>query len=451
MEDICERLLGRHGVDYLEVRFHRREFFQLRASGGEFEGKVSGVFEGYGVRVLVDGAWGFSATSSDLEAAVERAVKMARACSRAKKEKAELGEARLATGEFTTPLRDDPRDHSVDEKVEMVLRTERAMREEGVAAATVLYREYVDKKHIWTSDGANVRITTVKPSAIFMAYAREGDRVISHYRGHGVTGGWDALFTIPMEERGRAVAREAMELLHAPLPEGGKSVVVLHPDVVGLLAHEAVGHNVEADMVLSGSFTTGKIGQKVASELITMVDSGDEGTAAGTIFVDDEGVIAGKTVVIEKGVLKSYLLDRERAAIFGTESTGNARAFEFTCVPLIRMRNTYIEPGDWRKEEIIEDTKDGYFLEGGLNGQADSNGEFMFGIAIMRKIEKGEIVGLCRGTTMTGNAFEVLKNVDAVSREFQFAMGFGHCGKWQPAKVDGGGPYLRTTALIGGR
>jgi TldD protein len=234
---------------------------------------------------------------------------------------------------------------------------------------------------------------------------------------------------------------------------GKKTTVILDPAMVGLLSHEAIGHTVEADFVLSGSVVKDKIGTKVASDLVTLVDSGKSeiaSNAGGTIIVDDEGVAAGRTAIIEKGILKSFLHNRESAMIFGTASTGNARAFQYSDEPLIRMRNTYIEPGEDKLNDMIRETKHGYIIKGARNGQADANGEFMFGAEEAYLMENGEVKELHRGASISGNAFEVLQSVDMVGNEFQYDIGTGYCGKYQPAKVDGGGPYIRCTAMIGG-
>ncbi|MCK4457796.1 MAG: TldD/PmbA family protein, partial [Thermoplasmata archaeon] len=153
----------------------------------------------------------------------------------------------------------------------------------------------------------------------------------------------------------------------------------------------------------------------------------------------------------EDGVLKSYLHDRETALIFETEPTGNARAFEYTDEPIIRMTNTYILPGDHSLEEMIEDVKEGYLMRGAGGGQADSNAEFMFEVDEAYRIEKGEVKELLRGVTISGQAFDVLKSVDAIGKDFLLDIGVGYCGKFQRAKVDGGGGAVRCKAIIGGR
>ncbi len=187
---------------------------------------------------------------------------------------------------------------------------------------------------------------------------------------------------------------------------------------------------------------------------MTLCDSGASefhDGAGGTLAVDDEGVPTRNTTIIRQGVLSSYLHDRESAARCGVEPTGNARAWEFDNEPLIRMRNTYIAPGTSTLEELIARIEDGYLLDGASNGQADSNGEFMFGTRMAWKIEKGKKTKLLRGVNISGQAFEVLQTVDGVGRDFRWDLGSGHCGKGQPAKVDAGGPWLSCHVLVGGR
>ena len=199
---------------------------------------------------------------------------------------------------------------------------------------------------------------------------------------------------------------------------------------------------------------TSRAGQRVASELVTLCDSGHSEHmlgAGGTLFVDDEGVPTERTVVIRDGILNSYLHDRFSAARYGVAPTGNARAWEFDDEPLIRMRNTYIEPGNQSFEELVDGMADGLILDGPRNGQADSNGEFMFGTLCAWPVKNGKRGALLRGANISGLAFDVLRSVDGVGSEFQWDLGSGHCGKGQPAKVDAGGPWLRCEALVGGR
>jgi len=228
---------------------------------------------------------------------------------------------------------------------------------------------------------------------------------------------------------------------------------VMAPELAGILAHEAVGHTVEADLVLGGSVAGHNMGKKVASDLITMVDFAH--TALGKqcplpVYVDDEGTIAEDAMLIENGILKSFMHSKESAQHFGVKPQGNARAFAFSDEPLIRMRNTAILPGKSKLDEMIKSIDDGYYLVKTGNGQADTTGEFMFSVDLGYEIKNGKIGKPIRETTISGVAFEMLKTVDMVSDDMHWDMS-GFCGKKQPMTVGMGGPAIRCDINIGGR
>jgi len=460
MRDLLKTALrGDSPTDHVELRYHDKVFRSLTVEKGKLERSTTRRRQGVGVRVLRNGSWGFSATDDLSVQGVRRAIDAARASAGVtagmRSEAVELAPATLAVGDFSEPGVDEVASRDLDSRVALVLEAERLARGASthIETASSTYNEIVSHKAIVTSDGADVSMRLARPELYVSAVAsRDGSRMQVN-ESLGVTGGWDCLFRAPMPQLAEKAARTAIDLLSAPHPEGGRATVILSPALVGLLVHEAIGHTVEADFVATGSVARGKLGHKVASDLITLCDAGASSYlpgAGGTISVDDEGVFAGRTVVIENGVLKSYLHDRQTAARFGVAPTGNARAWEYADKPLIRMRNTYLEPGDTSLEEMIASTSDGWFLDGARNGQADATGEFMFGTVTARRIRAGRLGELVRGVTVTGNAFEVLRSVDAVSSEFRWDLGAGHCGKGQPAKVDAGGPYIRCTALLGG-
>jgi TldD protein len=172
---------------------------------------------------------------------------------------------------------------------------------------------------------------------------------------------------------------------------------------------------------------------------------------AGWLPFDDEGVKGKMLYIIKDGIMNSYLTNRAYAQEFGLEPTGNARAYNFTDEPIVRMRNTYIESGDMTIEELYEAVRNGYYLKSLQNGQADSSGEFMFGAVECYAIKNGEITNeLFQNPVLTGNAFEVLSNILGVGRDFDVNLGAGFCGKEQPAKVDAGGPHVAVRAMLAG-
>ena len=462
MRELLKTIVG-DSKHWLELRVHDRRSLQIAVRKGELESAASRKVCGVGVRVLIDGTWGFSSTARlDREGvleAVRDATSSAKQSSRGKDKKVgELAPCELAVGDFRSGDANEVAEHSTEEKTSLVVDTEERIRRssESIRSAMCRYTELMDEKWIVSTDGADAHIEDTKLEFAASAVAAKGGDMTVGFKGNGVTGGWSDLFAVWTPARvSDHVSKIAVDLLSAPYAPGGTATVVLNPELVGLLAHEAVGHTVEADFVLSGSAVSGKLGQRVASELVTLADSGPAviggPDAGGVVLVDDEGVPAGKVVVIERGVLKSYLHDRETAALFDVAPAGNARAWQYDDEPLIRMRNTYLEPGDASLDEMIESVDDGFFLAGAGSGQADANAEFMFGVQEAYEIKGGKRGRLLRGASISGDAFEVLSGVDMVSSGFEWAIGSGHCGKGQPAKVDGGGPHVRCRVVVGGR
>jgi len=450
------------GASYAETRYHCRIINEVNFSNGEIELMRNVSNSGCGIRVLVDGCWGFTSTSNistdALKNSLNEAISIAKLLSGNKKKKVEgLAEVnQMARGLMQAKVKGNLENIDIEQKVKVTKDTERAARNysEKIKSASCVYREILDHKIIVNTDGAEVQLYDSKPEFVVTAIAAEGNETATISEGIGVTGGWNDLFAkhAPLDYAILA-SEKAVNLLEANHVSGENTTIILDPGMVGLIAHEAIGHLVEADFVLSGSVARDKLGQQVASELVTLIDSGESKTSpngAGTIAVDDEGVGAESVVIIEDGYLKSFLHNRESAFVFDTRPAGNARAYEYDDDPLIRMRNTFIEPKRDTIDDMLRETKHGYLLKGARNGQADANGEFMFAFQEAYLIEKGEIKELLKGASVSGGAFDVLRSVDMVGKDFAYDMGTGYCGKIQPMKVDGGGPHIRCAATVGG-
>jgi TldD protein len=461
IDDLQSIISKSKGAKYVESRYQSRTTNEVNFSNGELEIIRTVQNSGCGIRVLVDGCWGFSSTNdlakNVLRESVSEAISAAKSLAENKKNKvAGLARSKIVKGLFKTKVKGDLANIDIEQKVKIAKETEIQARKysETIKSSSCIYHEILDHKIIVNSDGTEVEIYDSKPEFNVISVARTGSESVTASEGIGITGGWEDLFSKgDPNEYAHLASAKALKLLKAKHVTGEKTTVILDPGMVGLISHEAIGHMVEADFVLSGSAVKDKIGQKIASELVTLVDSGQSNiaaNAAGTIAIDDEGIMAGRTVIIKHGILKSFLHNRETALIFHTRPTGNARAFEYSDEPLIRMRNTFIEPRNDKLDDIIKETKYGYLVKGPRNGQADANGEFMFGSQEVYLIEKGEIKELMRGTSISGSAFDVLQSVDMVGNDFKYDVGTGYCGKFQPAKVDGGGPHIRCTAIIGG-
>ena len=462
MQTLLEGIAARGG-GWIELRYQARRAKQLVVRNGQVEESSSAELVGVGVRAFADGAFGFASTTDLTRAGIERSVEIARstaaAAAAAKRTRIErLADVDLARGEVPLPTSDPLDAHSLEEKLGLVTRIDDLVRSSSalVVSSEVSYAEMIDEKVIVTSDGASVVVHDSKPAIRILAIAgRDGKRTRA-LESLGVTGGWADLLSVKSpEDAAVAAVRLAVDLLDAPPAPGGPFQVILDPELVGVLAHEAIGHTVEADFVLGGAVTADKLDKRVASDLVTLCDNGTSvyaPHAVGELAVDDEGVPNRRTAIIENGFLRAYLHNRETAAHFGVVPRGNARAYTYRDEPVIRMTNTYVEPGETPLQEMLGTMKDGYFLKGfGPSGQADSNAEFMFGVREAWRVRNGKRTELVRGATISGNAFDTLMSVDAVGDEFEWEHGAGFCGnKGQLAKVDGGGPYLRCTVNVGG-
>ena len=312
------------------------------------------------------------------------------------------------------------------------------------------------EKLLAVSDGTDAH--TVSPRAyVYLTLTAEAaaDGPVSRFRAMGGEGTFDRVFTDPaacwpeIDRLYEALMRKR-EGVYA---DAGLRTVVLGGELTGMLSHEAVGHTVEADLVLGGSVAGRCMHKPVASELVTLSDFAH--TAFGKrcplpVFADDEGVEAKDVTLIENGILTGYMHSRETARRFGAEPCGNARAWLFSDEPLIRMRNTAIHPGKDKLEDMIASVDDGYYLTATENGQADTTGEFMFGITMGYEIKKGKLGRALLDTTISGVAFDMLKTVDMVGDRVEWES-YGFCGKKQRMPVGLGGPALRCRVLIGGR
>jgi TldD protein len=253
---------------------------------------------------------------------------------------------------------------------------------------------------------------------------------------------------------GREAARQAVATLGAVAAPSGPQTVVLAPGWSGILLHEAVGHGLEADFIRKGtSLFAGKLGEKVASDLVTVIDDGTVAGGRGSLNVDDEGNPGERKVLIEKGVLKGYLYDHLNAELTGQKSTGSGRRQSFRHAPLPRMTNTYLAPGDSTPEEIVGGVRRGLYCRQFGGGQVDiSNGNFVFEIAEAYLIEDGEITRPVKGAMLIGVGPEALKNITQVGCDAAHDPGLGTCGKdGQSVPVGVGLPTVRIdNVTVGG-
>ena len=290
---------------------------------------------------------------------------------------------------------------------------------------------------------------------IIMTAATPDGKPVELYKVLGGYGTFDRNFQDPKDCYAAidALYDRVRQKAEGVYPEAGNKTVILGGILSGMLAHEAVGHTVEADLVIGGSVAGPNLHKRVGSDLVNLVDFAHTAFGKPTplpIYVDDEGTEATDAVLIRDGMLTGYMNSRETAERFGMVPTGNARAFLFSDEPLIRMRNTAVLPGTSKLADMIASIDDGYYLTDTNNGQADTTGEFMFGVTFGYEIKNGKLARPLLDTTISGVAFEMLKTVDMISDEMIWASS-GMCGKKQPMPVGMGGPAIKCRVTIGGR
>lgn len=321
---------------------------------------------------------------------------------------------------------------------------------------TVIYREDTMEKVICTSDAMDGHVAYPRCALYFVLNMESKDgQPIEHMGLVGGFGNADDNFKDLSEvyEKIDTVYRQLCDKAEGVYAQAGVKTVILDSSVAGMIAHEAVGHTVEADLVIGGSVAGPNLGKQVASELVSIVDYANTafgGQAPLPVYLDDEGIQAKDAVLVEKGILTGYMHNRETADRFGVAPCGNARGWDFSDEPLIRMRNTVVLPGKDTLDDMIASVDDGYYLLATGNGQADLTGEFMFGITMGYEIKNGKLGRAILDTTVSGVAFDMLKTVDMVSDKVKWEA-CGTCGKKQPMAVSMGGPAIRCQITIGGR
>ena len=340
-----------------------------------------------------------------------------------------------------------------DERLEVIRRANEAARsyDGRITQVEIHYQEEI--KEIAIANSLGVWVQDRQPLIYFILNALAADGSQRHRGRRRISGhmGFELFANDVPEQVGRDAAREAVDMLAAVDAPAGQMPVVVSNGWGGVLFHEAVGHGLEADGIQRGtSFYAGKKGQRVGSDLVTLVDDATVPNLRGSFNVDDEGTPAQRKILIEKGVLRGYMYDHLTARQLEASSTGNGRRQSFRHYPLVRMTNTYVLNGRSRPEEVFTETKNGLFAKGFVGGVVDTtSGSFTFTVREAYLIENGEVTKPVKGATLIGSGPEVLETIDMVADDLDFAP--GTCGKGQWVPVTSGQPTLRIGRItVGG-
>jgi TldD protein len=460
LRDLTDRALNTAqvlGASYADVRVVRRREESISIKTGKVEGVALGETEGFGVRVLVGGAWGF-ASSHDLELAeadrvAALAVRIAKASATALRRPVVLDDRPPAQGTYETPVEEDPFRLPLETKITDLLEADRrASSVKGIAFTESMYAAQREWKTFAASDGSFTEQTITHVGSAVEANAIEGDehqrRSYPDAGGGYRAAGYEFIRSLDLADHAEQYAEEAIELLTAPQLPAGRRTIILDPSQLYLQVHESCGHPTELDRVFlteasyagTSFLTTDKLddGFRYGSDLITIVADATAAHGLGTFGWDDEGVAAQSVPLIQNGILVGYLSSRETAPRIGRKSGGAMRADGWNRIPLIRMTNVSLMPVPGKSlDDIVADTDDGLYLASNRSWSIDDRRlNFQFATEVAYEIKGGKKGKLYKNPTYTGITYEFWRSCDAVGDESSWVMlGTPNCGKGEPGQV----------------
>ncbi len=460
MRELTDRALDTAsalGASYADTRVVRRLDESVSIKTGRVEGVASGESEGFGVRVLVDGAWGFAAshvlTAAEADRVAGEAVRIARASATALREPVVLADRPPAKGRFETPVEEDPFTVPLDRKIADLLAADTAASKvKGIAFTESMYAAQREWKTFAATDGSFTEQVITHVGSAIEANAVDGDEHQRRsYPDSG--GGWNAagyefIRSLGLAERAEPLAEEAVELLTAPQCPSGRFTIILAPSQLYLQVHESCGHPTELDRVFgteasyagTSFLTTDKLesGFRYGSDLIDIVADATAPGGMGTFGWDDEGVEAQAVPLVKDGIFVGYLTSRETAPRIGRTSGGAMRADGWNRIPLIRMTNINLLPKPGMSlDEIVADTDDGLYLASNRSWSIDDRRlNFQFATEVAYEIKGGKKGRLFKNPTYTGITYEFWRSCDAVGDASSYVMlGTPNCGKGEPGQV----------------
>ena len=442
--------LKEHRADYIEARLEESQRSHITYRGKELESAGQSTAVGGNVRALVKGGWGFVSFNdlTDLPDRIERAVKQAKLVG---KEESRLAPVEtvvdtVANGKdvpLTIPLAEKKK--LLDEYNEIIWRTPH------LQTSVIAYGDSHKKTIFLNSAGSYIEQPRTDITLRISAVAADDGEVQQAGLSLGSRGDFGAIRNL--QQQVEETAKHAVALLSAPRLKGGDYTVVLDPVLAGVFVHEAFGHLSEADQIYQNERLREimVLGKKFGGKELNIIDSAAVPDLRGSYKYDDEGVAATKTYLIKEGELVGRLHSRETAARMGEKPTGNARAINYRFPPIVRMTNTYIEPGKGSFEELIAGIKEGVYAKNWFGGTTSME-MFTFSAGEAYMIRNGKLAEMLRPVVLTGNVFTTLNNIDAIGNDLDMNQG-GGCGKGgqMPLPVSNGSPHIRIRqCLVGG-
>lgn len=423
------------GAEFAEANTVKSSRNIVEAVDKKIKELSSGSKELNSVRVLCNGKWGLAYSyEKDYKLLALEALKNAKSSDFSVK----LNLQKPIKRKFTTAFKKDPEDYPLEEKKQEILKLSKNPK--NISSLRIVYSDSKFCNKYLNSEGTNLEWNDTSSGIMSWAFAKRNERAENFVEIERIKGGYEL-----MEKAQSCVdnsIQKALMMLNAAKPKGCVTNVVVDQKLGGVLAHEAIGHGCEADLVLSdASLLHGKLGKRIGNELVNITDNGLLKEWGYTPF-DSEGSLGSRTVLVNKGILQGYLHNRETASLTNSKPTGNGRAMSLASKVIVRMTNTYFENGDSNFDEIINEAKNGYYLKGSGGGQVDpASGEFLFNAMEGYEIKNGQIGRMVKGASLTGNITKTLHNLKLVANDLKYGTGF--CGKsGQTVPVGDGAPHM---------
>ena len=460
MKDFIGRALDlavRRGAQYADVRTVHTQTESLAVKDGAVDYIDHDESLGFGVRLLADGAWGFASSRelapAEAERVADQALEIARASGMVRGETVDLGPPVSSRGSYQTPIQIDPFGVSIEEKLNLLLAADAGMGQvPGVRTRRSNLTFIKEQKWFANSEGAFTEQTISEAGGGIQATA-VGDGEVqtrsypTSFGRQQVTAGWEAVLSWDLPGNAARIAGQAVALLTAdPCPSEIITTVILGGDQVALQVHESCGHPIELDRVFGSEaayagtsfLTPEKLHNfRYGSEVVNLTAESVRPLGLGTFGWDDEGVPAQSTPVVKAGEFSGYLMSRQTAARLGLASNGCMRASGWNRLPLVRMTNVSLEPGDRALDDLIADTDEGIYMETNRSWSIDDKRyNFQFGAEIAYEIRGGKLGRMLRNPTYTGITPQFWNSCDAVCNAETWVMyGTPNCGKGQPGQI----------------
>jgi TldD protein len=450
-EQLAE-ILKKQRADYIEAHLEENHTTSINYRGRQLESIGKSTSIGGNVRALVKGGWGFVSFNDlgNLKDKVALAVRQARFVG---KEKSQLIECAPTIKTVKPRIKEDPQKVSLTDKKQLMDEyNESVWSTKGIQTSIIGYGDSHKKTLFLNSEGSYISQERADVTLRVVAVAAKDGKVQQAGLSAGSRDDFSDMRHLHKEVA--ELAQRSVDILSAPVIKGGEYTVVLDPILAGVFVHEAFGHLSESDFVYENEQLREimTLGKTFGAPILNVVDSAAMPGLRGSFKYDDEGIPATKTYLIRRGKLVGRLHSRETAAKMGEKPTGNARAINYRHPPIVRMTNTYIEPGRCTFDEMIADIKEGVYAKNWYGGTTSME-MFTFSSGETYMIRNGKVAEIVRPIVLTGNVFNTLMNIDAIGDDLDMNQG-GGCGKGgqSPLPVSNGSPHIRIQhCLVGGR